>query len=492
MEVVCFLHDDKEKGKIRVRLGRKVGVNMAGKVTKVNTGTAGTTVTSRITRTSIAEILKFYKPQDKFLGYKAAAAFEADVVRVAENGGITFAEFKKIISFLESNTFDDSATGLEYLYAALNKVLKTVLGTTSEGEKGAKDSTGAKEKAWKWVKEHLLCYNDFFLETVISLYKETHREELLAILKQAVDEDDCADAPDDAPDDYDDFDDDEAEFYKHSGEYYVALCLKGTPEYEAYLDKCLKDNYVSSFDTSDIKLLKSDLLVSRGDKKAAFEVIKAEPEYVLKAAELLDGDAKEEYLFSQVMGARETVVGQRRSWWDKLCESIKNTAYSGMAGINDGDEHSDDAAGEVSNSKLDHYMRLLMSSPKHCEMVNWQLYELGRYEELKARIDTGWIYDDLWGKLNTDCVSKFEAIKGYKKLKTLYPEWCAQIMIDYAVFMMDRKNRQSYIMSTQTMVRAGKLSDKSMEMAKKAAKDLVEKNPRRTAMIEELEKAGLV
>lgn len=477
---------------------------MAGKAVKTNIAN----------RTSIAEILKFYKPRDKFLGYKAAAAFEADVVRVAENGGITFAEFKKIIAFMESNIFDDSATGLEYLYSSLNKVLRDTLGTTSEGGKGAegaKDSTGAKgakdakEKAWKWVKEHLLCGDDFFLETVISLYKETHRGELLAILKQVVDEDaddnedDCADAPDD----YDDFEDDEAEFYKHSGEYYVALCLKGTPEYEAYLDKCLKDSYVSSFDTSDIKLLKSDLLVSRGDKKAAFEVIKAEPEYVLKAAELLDGDAKEEYLFSQVMGARETVVGQRRFWWDKLCESIKEagaSTSSGEARKTDGDEHSDVAAGvagkngkdEHSDEVLNHYMRLLMSSPKHCEMVNWQLYELGRYEELKARIDTGWIYDDLWGRLNTDCVSKFEAIKGYKKLKTLYPEWCAQIMIDYAVFMMDRKNRQSYIMSTQTLVRAGKLSDKSMEMAKKAAKDLVEKNPRRTAMIEELEKAGLV
>ena len=245
---------------------------MAGKVTTVNT-------TDRTSRTSIAEILKFYKPQDKFLGYKAAAAFEADVVRVAENGGITFAEFKKIIAFMESNIFDDSATGLEYLYAVLNKVLRDTLGTTSEGEKGAegaKDSTGAKgakdakEKAWKWVKEHLLCYNDFFLETVISLYKETHRGELLAILEKTVDYPDYNDA--DAPDDYDDFEDDEAEFYKHSGEYYVALCLKGTPEYEAYLDKCLKDSYISSFDTSDIKLLKSDLLVSRGDKKAAFEV----------------------------------------------------------------------------------------------------------------------------------------------------------------------------------------------------------------------------
>ena len=283
---------------------------MAGKAVKTNIAN----------RTSIAEILKFYKPRDKFLGYKAAAAFEADIVRVAENGGITFAEFKKIIAFMESNIFDDSATGLEYLYSSLNKTLQTVLGTTSEGGKGAegaKDSTGAKgakdakEKAWKWVKEHLLCGDDFFLETVISLYKETHRGELLAILEKTVDEDaddaddDCADAPDaDAPDDYDDFEDDEAEFYKHSGEYYVALCLKGTPEYEAYLDKCLKDSYVSSFDTSDIKLLKSDLLVSRGDKKAAFEVIKAEPEYVLKAAELLDGDAKEEYLFSQVMGCR--------------------------------------------------------------------------------------------------------------------------------------------------------------------------------------------
>ena len=482
---------------------------MAGKVTTVNT-------TDRTSRTSIAEILKFYKPQDKFLGYKAAAAFEADVVRVAENGGITFAEFKKIIAFMESNIFDDSATGLEYLYAVLNKVLRDTLGTTSEGEKGAegaKDSTGAKgakdakEKAWKWVKEHLLCYNDFFLETVISLYKETHRGELLAILEKTVDYPDYNDA--DAPDDYDDFEDDEAEFYKHSGEYYVALCLKGTPEYEAYLDKCLKDSYISSFDTSDIKLLKSDLLVSRGDKKAAFEVIKAEPEYVLKAAELLDGDAKEEYLFSQVMGARETVVGQRRSWWDKLCESIKEAGAAGAAGVATssvesglagGDEHSDVAAGVAgkngkdghSDEVLNHYMRLLMSSPKHCEMVNWQLYELGRFEGLKERIDTGWIYDDLWGRLNTDCVSKFEAIKVYKKLKTLYPEWCAQIMIDYAVFMMDRKNRQSYIMSTQTLVRAGKLSDNSMEMAKKAAKDLVEKNPRRTAMIEELEKAGLV
>ena len=70
-------------------------------------------------------------------------------------------------------------------------------------------------------------------------------------------------------------------------------------------------------------------------------------------------------------------------------------------------------------------MELLMSSPKHCEMVNWQLYELGRFEELKDRIDTGWIYDDLWGKLNDDCVSKYNALKGYKKLKTLYPEWCA-------------------------------------------------------------------
>ena len=58
-------------------------------------------------------------------------------------------------------------------------------------------------------------------------------------------------------------------------------------------------------------------------------------------------------------------------------------------------------------------------------MVNWQLYELGRFEELKDRIDTGWIYDDLWGKLNDDCVSKYNALKGYKKLKTLYPEWCA-------------------------------------------------------------------
>lgn len=484
---------------------------MAGKVRASKATTVNTT--DRTSRTSIAEILKFYKPQDKFLGYKAAAAFEADVVRVAENGGITFAEFKKIIAFMESNTFDDSATGLEYLYSSLNKTLQTVLGNTSEGGKGAKGAKDAKEKAWKWVKEHLLCYNDFFLETVISLYKETHRGELLAILEKTVDEDaddaddDCADAPDaDAPDGYDDFDDDETEFYRHSGEYYVALCLKGTPEYEAYLDKCLKDSYISSFDTSDIKLLKSDLLVSRGDKKAAFEVIKAEPEYVLKAAELLDGDAKEEYLFSQVMGARETVVGQRRSWWDKLCESIKEAGAAGVttssgaatssveSGLAGGDEHSDDASDDAGHSDevLNHYMRLLMSSPKHCEMVNWQLYELGRFEELKERIDTGWIYDDLWGRLNTDCVSKFEAIKVYKKLKTLYPEWCAQIMIDYAVFMMDRKNRQSYIMSTQTLVRAGKLSDKSMEMAKKAAKDLVEKNPRRTAMIEELEKAGLV
>lgn len=434
---------------------------------------AGKAVKTNIANRTIAEVLDYYKTRDKFLGYKAAAAFEAGVVRVVEGGGITFAEFKKIIAFMESNIFDDSATGLEYLYAALNKVLRNAL-----------DAEG-KDKHWKWVKEHLLSENNFFLETVISLYKEAHQAELLEILKKAV----AADADDD----------EEMEFYKHSGEYYIALCLKDSQEdesskssdsaYEAYLDNCIKNSNASPYETTDIKLLKADLLVSRGEKKAAFELLK--DECVLEAAELLEGDEKEEYLFDQVMHGRETVVGQRRSWWDKLCESFRGTASTNGSASSD-DEHSGDESG-APDDRLTRYMNTLLSSPKHCEMVNWQLYELGRFEELKARIDTGWIYDDLWGRLNNDCISKFEAIKGYKKLKTLYPEWCTQIMIDYAVFMMDtRKSRQAYKMSAQTIARAGKLSDKSMEMVENVAKELVEKNPKRKAMIEELEKAGLV
>ena len=117
---------------------------MAGKVRASKATTVNTT--DRTSRTSIAEILKFYKPRDKFLGYKAAAAFEADVVRAAENGGITFVEFKKIIAFMESNIFDDSATGLEYLYAILNKVLRDTLGTTSEGKKVLKALKMPKKK----------------------------------------------------------------------------------------------------------------------------------------------------------------------------------------------------------------------------------------------------------------------------------------------------------------------------------------------------------
>lgn len=61
-------------------------------------------------------------------------------------------------------------------------------------------------------------------------------------------------------------------------------------------------------------------------------------------------------------------------------------------------------------------------------------------------------------------------------------------MIDYAVFMMDKKTRQSYKMSAKTIANAGKLSEKSMELAKNAVKELVEKNPKRKAMIEELKK----
>lgn len=366
----------------------------------------------------VDKILKNYKTPDSSLGYRDTAAFEAEICDEIEEKGISFSDFKKIIIFLESNTLDDSATGLEYLYEALNGILRA----------------GGKAKDWEWVKEHLLKENDFFLETVISLYKEAHQEELLNILETAG-----------------------LECYRHFDEYYVALCLKGTPRYEAYLDEHLNKD--------DIKQLKSDLLVSKGDKKAAFDIIKSE--CVLEAAELLEGEEKAEYLFNQVLNGREVVIGEKRIWWEKLCEGIKD------------------------REKLNHYLDELMTSPYHCEMVNWKLYEFGRYEELKARIDTGWIYDNLWGKLDDNCVSKYSAIKGYKKLKELYPEWCAKIMIHYAVFMVENSpSRKHYAISAKTLIAAGKLG--GMDMAQNAAKELVKRNPCKRAMKEELEKAGLV
>lgn len=463
--------------------------------------------TTNKTVSIIANILTDYKSRDHFLGYKAAAAFEKDIVSCAKEG-ITFSEFKKIISFLESHTLDDSATGLEYLYEALNNVLHSNL--TAD-----KDKTKAKH--WKWVKEHLLCENDFFLETLISIYTEDkYRAEILPILEKAVaaeraeeeywaklkDVDDEEYEALDELDDDDDCDDDEIEFYKHSGEYYIALCLKGTPDYEAYLDKCIQADDGDDGDASradctyhidcpdDIKLLKKELLADRGENDAAFELLKSE--CVLEAAELLEGEKKEQYLFSQIMDGRETVVGQRRLWWDKLCETVsaRGEVVSARGGKDeiDGVNRKD---GADANEVLNRYMTTLMTSPKHCEMVNWKLYEQERFEELKTRIDTGWIYDDIWGKLNDDATSKFNAINGYTKLKKVYPEWYAQIMIDYAVFMMNyHKQRQYYKTSAKTIAAAGKIG--GMEMAREVANELVEKYPSRKAMIEELKNVGLL
>lgn len=411
---------------------------------------------------AIALILKKYRNRDKFLGYRAAAAFEDEMVCVIESelersqsssSDLSFSDLKKIFKFLDSNTIDDSATGMEYLYKSLNKMLKFTL-------------IGAEGKHWKWVKEHLLCGKDYFLETILLIYtKEKYQAEIMAILQKI-----AADAKKRyamIARSHDEFEYTKPimDLYRNSGEYYIAVYKKaiGSADYEAYLDEHIQN--------TDIKPLKKDLLVIRGEKEAAFNLIKAEPEYVLDAAQLLDGEAKEEYLFSQVMDGREFLVGQRRSWWDQLCKEIN----------------------DAESDKLNHYMNILMSSPMHCEMVNWQLYEQGRFEELKSRIDTGWIYDDLWNRLNADIVSKYNAIKSYKKLKKVYPEWCAQIMIDYAVFMMNKNvNRQSYKMSARTMVSAGKLSKKSMDQAIKAAHDMVESHPNRSAMIEELKKAGLI
>lgn len=410
----------------------------------------------------IALILKKYRNREKFLGYRAAAAFETDMVCVIESGldgaqgspsDLSFSDFKKIFKFLESNTIDDSATGLTYLFDSLDKMLQVTL-------------KGAEGKHWKWVKEHLLCGKDFFLEPVLLIYtKEKYQDEIMAILQKIEADDKKRYAMIARSHDVIEYTKPVMDFYIHGSEYYIAIYKKaiGADDYEAYLDEHIQD--------TELKLLKKELLVSRGEKEAAFKLIKDEPEYVLEAAKLLDGEAKEQYLFGKVMDGREALVGQRRSWWDQLC-----------------DEFSD---GE--SDKLNHYMNILMTSPRHCEMVNWQLYELGRFEELKNRIDTGWIYDDLWSRLNTDIVSKYNAIKSYRKLKKVYPEWCAQIMIDYAVFMMNKHvNRQSYRMSAKTMVSAGKLTIKSMNIARKVAHELVASHPTRKAMIEELKKAGLL
>lgn len=146
---------------------------------------------------NISSILNQYKSPDKFLGYKAAAAFEKEICSVlrpvidrrmveevgsngsvVEGENIAFSDFKKIITFLESNILDDSATGLEYLYDALNKMLLITLLGVNEKER---DKNLAKH--WKWVKEHLLCENDFFLEFVLTIYTdEKYQAEMMEIL----------------------------------------------------------------------------------------------------------------------------------------------------------------------------------------------------------------------------------------------------------------------------------------------------------------------
>ena len=79
-------------------------------------------------KTNIDIILQKYKTPDKWLGTRATASFEAEVVKALEkNKDYSFDDFKKIYTFLSSNDHDDSATGLDYLYAALNKVMAITL-----------------------------------------------------------------------------------------------------------------------------------------------------------------------------------------------------------------------------------------------------------------------------------------------------------------------------------------------------------------------------
>jgi hypothetical protein len=249
--------------------------------------------------------------------------------------------------------------------------------------------------------------------------------------------------------------------------YYKAFYLKviHSEELETYVDQHL--------DISECRKIKQEILKKRGEQKTAFELIKDDEFLVLEAVELLEKPDQKQFLYDWLKSGKGNYVGMKKSWLDRLYEICRDER--------DGCDECDECLEELSDI------------PSVAEIVNQKLYEECEYEKLWRRIEAGKICADPWGNWLNTPKTRHKSIQEFKKLKKLYPEQCGQIMIEFAVAMMEKNaNRKGYHMSAGTMQRAGKLCEKSEALAKKTAAELVKKHPKRVAMIEEFKLVGLI